>query len=210
MFLSYPLPLRINDLTAGGANLQEVFLKTTKYLNLLPEFEIQSTTEWSQYLDLIPTALTFPWWCCQQGKQWGCPPSAMYLCPAKGASHTWPENIIGYCHWFYNSLYLCFYLNWNICFCIFNVHCSAVAFLSQQTYWPLSSPATGWNIIIWKSRRRTDKRFWNEDVFLPSSRNVSGGRPLPQRRCTRLRRSARRKHCTWMTERVRESWVQNY
>ena len=45
------------------------------------------------------TVLTFPWWCCQQGRQWGWPPSAMYLCPARGASHTWAKKLLGIVFW---------------------------------------------------------------------------------------------------------------
>ena len=48
---------------------------------------------------IILTALTFPWWCCQQGRQWGWPPSAMYLCPARGASHTWAKKLLGIVFW---------------------------------------------------------------------------------------------------------------
>ena len=130
------------------------------------------------------------------GQTMGLPPLGNVLVPGQGCvAYLTRQN-----YWLLSSDHIML-----DCICVFNVNTN-ICFLYLQftTSRCIPNPTnllsivfTGWNIIIWKSRRQTDrfrnenftpsKIYWAEN-FEPSSRNVSDGRLLPQRRCTPLRR----------------------
>ena len=121
---------------------------------------------------IILTALTFPWWCCQQGRQWGWPPSAMYLCPARGASHTWAKKLLGIVFWTCQLVILF----------VFDIKA-----LSSVQFWVrISDPRTNWalfhQIRIAKLEAYKEKGF--ERIFLDKGQNI-WQRLTQQQKCLR-------------------------